>query len=809
MPIVVAATQLCLPTAGFTGSIQGTVRDEFDDPVALTWVDAYDAAGLWAGSGLTDFDGSYEIASLPNGVYYVRTFILEGDLLDEWFDDVPVRGLEIPATATPLTVTEGIISNINFVLSLGGAITGRVTDASGAGLGNVWIDAYDVDGNLIRSTLSEATGSYRIRGLPAGSYYLRTAALGLNQADEWFDDIPVVGSDIPEAATVITVLRGSATGPCNFALATGAILTGRVTTSEGTPLAGVWVDAYDESGLWMKSTATASDGSYQIEGLPSVTCCVRTYTTAGNYADEWFDDVPVKGFDIPPEAKRFTLTPGLTISNVNFSLSLGATVFGTVTDSGGTPLVGIRIHLYDKNGEWLRSTITGSNGAFVIQRLSAGDAFLRTDDRDQNYVDEWFDNIPVIFSGIPPNATALRLTPGMAVGPLFISLERGAIVEGQVTAEDGTPLEGVGIAVYRSDIGPVRTGETTAGGHYRIQRLPAPGVFFVRTRVAGLNYVDEWYDGVPVRGTAVPPEAIGINLVPGASVPHIDFALRVGGIVRGLVSGPTGPLADVAIHFFDSQTNWIKTVITSPNGSYTANGLNPATSYWICTDSTSHNYVDKWYANVPVMGHGIPAGAFPVAVYAGLITDNINFSLEPGAVLEGFVGDVAGSPIVGVWVDLYLPNGAWVKGNKTDGSGHYEIAKLPPLVVFTRTYSSPLGFLDKWYPDVPVTGPEIPVSAVPVALSNGMTTNAHFILDFFVTSCTFTNSRFRLEWQAASGTTYRVLCSSNLFIWTNAPSGSNPVERSIQTADSQKRLGYEDMNTSATLRFYRVHVVME
>ncbi|MGQ9662530.1 MAG: carboxypeptidase regulatory-like domain-containing protein [Kiritimatiellia bacterium] len=154
------------------GSITGWVRDELNDPIVWVWVDAYAPSGEWASSGFSEFDGQYEIAGLSNGEYFVRTFVLECDFLDEWYDDVPVVGWEIPAAATPILVADGITSNINFVLSSGGAITGRVTELTGASLSNVWVDAYDLSGGLVKSAITETEGTYRLGGLPpAGITY--------------------------------------------------------------------------------------------------------------------------------------------------------------------------------------------------------------------------------------------------------------------------------------------------------------------------------------------------------------------------------------------------------------------------------------------------------------------------------------------------------------------------------------------------------------------------------------------------------------------------------------------------------------
>ncbi|MGQ9662531.1 MAG: carboxypeptidase regulatory-like domain-containing protein [Kiritimatiellia bacterium] len=503
----------------------------------------------------------------------------------------------------------------------------------------------------------------------------------------------------------MTVPAGVATGPCNFALAEGAIIQGRVTDESGYPLGGIWLDAYEESGVWLKSAVTATDGRYGLEGLPVVTCCIRTYTSTGSYADEWYDNIPVRGFEIPLEAQRFTLASGLVFSNVDFALSPGSSISGTVTDASAQPLAGAQVHAYSSAMEWIRSAST-----------------------------------------------------------------------------DG-------------------------GGQYSIQRLPA-GSYFVRTEAGAMGFADEWFDDVPVIGSSVPGEAALITLTTGEARTNMNFVLPQAGTIERMVSGSQGALSNVAMHLFDSRTNWINAAISDSSGNYSATGLHPAKLFWIRTDTGSNNYADEWFDNVSLVGRGIPVEAQPVAVTPGGVTSNINFLLAEGGILRGAVRDARGSPITNIWVNLYRSNLTWLASGQTDASGGYEITKLAPDSVFARTYSAPFAFEDKWHPNAPANSPEIPPDAQPVVVSSGIATNVDFTLGFWIAGCGVTHRHVRIVWQAASGTTYLVNMSTNLVTWTSAPNGTNAVQQNTRTATEQSFLEYEDPIPLDMPRFYRVEIAL-
>ena len=80
-------------------------------------------------------------------------------------------------TGTPITVTAGTtVSNIDFALSVGGGISGTITDAdTGLPIVNINIEIYNAAGELIALGGTDLDGNYDVnRGLPTGTYYAVT-----------------------------------------------------------------------------------------------------------------------------------------------------------------------------------------------------------------------------------------------------------------------------------------------------------------------------------------------------------------------------------------------------------------------------------------------------------------------------------------------------------------------------------------------------------------------------------------------------------------------------------------------------------
>jgi hypothetical protein len=94
----------------------------------------------------------------------------DANYLTEFFSEKPSQSL-----GTLVGVAAGTNpQNIDFTLTTGFTISGKITSViTGQGLMNVQVMALNVTtGEIVSYSITSADGTYTIRGLPAGNYYI-------------------------------------------------------------------------------------------------------------------------------------------------------------------------------------------------------------------------------------------------------------------------------------------------------------------------------------------------------------------------------------------------------------------------------------------------------------------------------------------------------------------------------------------------------------------------------------------------------------------------------------------------------------
>ncbi len=705
------------------GTVTGLVAGAGGGKLAEVWVDAYDTGGARLASGITDTNGLYAV-TVTGGVYYLRTDVGSANYVDEWHDNARVEGWSVPSAADLVTIVDGATGAVHFVLDPGGTVSGRVTDALGAAIGDLWVDACDAEGSALKSALTATNGAYAMTGLAPGSYYVRTSGFGATYADEWYDDTPAVGLAVQADALPVSVIVSQITAGVNFALAAGARIGGWVMTAGASPLSNVWVDAYTADGSWVQSTATATNGAYEIAGLPAGQFFLRTFAAGRNFADEWYDDAPVVGFDIPTSATGLTMTNGHSAQNINFFLSGGGVIAGTVTNAAGAPARNIRLDVQATNGVWVATAWTDAFGRYAFAGLPAGAFHVRTLSGASNYVDEWYDHVPAVGSETPAGVLAVEVVLGVTNAGVDFTLSSGGIVAGTVTASGGGPLANVAVRIFNAATNWVKSAASGTAGTYRVVGLPAPAFYLARTADGALSRADEWFSNQPVVGSTVPAGVSWIAATAGVTRAGVDFALEAGATVSGRVTAVAGGagLGGVAVGVYRADGTRLDEALTDVNGDYAVGAL-PAGGWYLRTDASGANYVDEWLVDVPAVGAGVPAAARAVALAAGVSTGGVDFALADGGQVAGTVRGTNGVPLAGALVDLYDRATNWVRSGIAGTGGDYVIQGLPAGAYRARSYARDYGYADEWFANVPLIAEGIPVTAAHLALAPGSVTN--------------------------------------------------------------------------------------
>ena len=244
-------------------------------------------------------DGTYEITGLPAGNYRVHAYQYPEVY---WIGEVYDNTQDWDAY-TPVSVTAGAETfDIDFTLELGGAITGTVKDGDGNGIEGIWIVANDYAGDFFVSwAQTDASGSYRILGLPAGTY-----RVFINPQNGW------TGDEYP--LNPVTVTGGVDTYGIDFTLAQDSTISGTVTGINGDHIperidvAACLVD-YSDICRW---TTVGEYNTYTIVGLLAGEYVINVYEVedpGGNWIGQTYpsniilgENEDVTGIDFKLEA---------------------------------------------------------------------------------------------------------------------------------------------------------------------------------------------------------------------------------------------------------------------------------------------------------------------------------------------------------------------------------------------------------------------------------------------------------------------------------------------------------------------------
>ena len=494
-----------------------------------------------------------------------------------------------------------------------------------------------------------------------------------------------------------------AAGPSRAAAQSTGSISGTVTDAvTGAPLAGVQVFASKTTGGYLGPGISGASGAYTISGLLPGTYYVLTSNYLG-YVDEIYDNLPRRGDDF--SAATFVgVTAGAAIGGIDFSLAVGGTITGTVTDAGtAAPLPGVYVYVYSGGGVWIHSVITDASGVYTASGFLSGTYYLRTEN-NLGYIDELYNNLPCPGGGcVVTTGAGVNVTVGATTSGIHFGLAGGGTISGTVSdAGTGAPLAGVQVLFYAATGDYAGFVVTDALGAYVKSGLA--GTYFLRT-VNSLGYVDELYNNIPFTGTSCAiPVTIGTNVsvTAGATTSGIDFGLAVGGTITGTVTDArTGtPLTGVQVNVFDASGAPVAYGSTNTSGFYTTLAQ-PTGTYYLRTWNNL-GYVDELYNNVPCAGGSctVTTGT-GVSVTAGATTSGIDFALSSGGTISGTVTDAGtGAPLAGVDVYVYNASGSYVDFASTNALGSYTRPDLPAGTYYLRTANG-LGYIDELYNDQP------------------------------------------------------------------------------------------------------------
>jgi len=342
------------------------------------------------------------------------------------------------AYQTAISVTaETKLTNLDAQLSLGGSISGRVTDTSGAGIADVYVfvDYWDGSAFIRQSSIprTNENGDYTAVGLASGDYYMHfkkedSPYLSLGYLNEMpFQYGTIAGK------TAISIESGQNLSDIDVQLTLAGSISGRVTNAEGLGIAGVYVfaDSWDGSAFIRQGSIpqTDAEGYYTVPGLVSDDYYLHFEKEDSIYLSLGYpDEIPFRYGNIDYKTP-IRIQTGQNFSEIDVQLPLAATISGRVSDNKGNGISEVYVFADTWDGtSFIRQVSiprTDSNGYYTVSGLVSGDYYLHFEKENSEYFSLGYPaEVPFEYGSIE-NKTGIRITTGMLISDFDIQLTEG------------------------------------------------------------------------------------------------------------------------------------------------------------------------------------------------------------------------------------------------------------------------------------------------------------------------------------------------------------------------------------------------
>jgi hypothetical protein len=472
-----------------TAVLKGQVLAATGGPVRRAQVRAMSMEGRGGGVTSTDTNGNYEIKELPAGRYNITA--AKGGFVQGSY------GQRRPGEpGTPIDLSDGQTADkVNFVLSRGSVISGKVVDDGGEPVSGTMVAAVRyqfmagarrlVPGGGEGSTdRTDDQGSFRLFGLPPGDYYVSAsnrgnmmAMPGVNNTEsEGFAPTYFPGTPNIAEATRVTVRAGQEMSGANFALivARMARVRGRALNSRGEPVASAMLMLTPDEPMVMSmsfnNAMVAGDGTFQFANVPPGRYNLQVRPGGMANANSEFATLKVTvGND--------------DIDNLIVITSTGATARGVVmTDDGSVPTFRAdQVSIFPGPAEPGTMMVGAGqnkiNDDYTFELTSLSDRRLIRANVGQNL--GWYLKA-VMLDAEDVTDSGIEFTPGRSYDGLQIIFTRKTTdLSGLVSDDRGRPVLDATVVIFPANrelwtytSRYMRTARPDTNGRYSIKSLP-------------------------------------------------------------------------------------------------------------------------------------------------------------------------------------------------------------------------------------------------------------------------------------------------------------------------------------------------
>ena len=594
-------------------TIKGTVYRDADRSETLedgeklyqgVTVDLLDNAGNVVATTTTDAHGAYAFTNLEEGTYKVRVR-KEGPIADLVQTEDPDATKDNTSGDITLELNDPIKENVNFGYISDNSISGTIYrddnrsnshNGGEAGYPEQTVQLLDKDGQVIKTTKTDANGNYSFDNLPDGTYSVKVVKDGALTDLEQTEDPD--GTKDSASEPIVLNEDNPTKKNVNFGYVPDYFIKGTIYRDGNRSGAldtdeklyeGVTVNLVDADGTVVATTTTDADGSYSFDKLP-----------AGTYSVTVVQDGPIAGLEQTgdPDDTKDNASEPITLNNVNPSTtdvnfgyiadnSLSGTVYRDDSRNGdqdGTEpgYSGVTVQLLDASGNVVATTTTDANGTYSFSKLPDGTYSVKVvkdgelaDTEQTEDPDATKDNAsePVTLGEDNPTKDHIDFgyVPDYSIHGLVYR-------DGDRNETHGATEKGYAnqtVELRDKDGKVVATTTTDANGAYSFSKLPAGDYTVKVVKDGALTDLDQTEDPDSTKDSASGVISLGNDHRTETDVNFgyiannsINGAIYRDGDRDGRKGGTEGRYSGVTVQLLDKDGKVIATTTTDKDGKY-------------------------------------------------------------------------------------------------------------------------------------------------------------------------------------------------------------------------------------------------
>ncbi len=559
----------------------------------------------------------------------------------------------------------GSLDDLELLVSEGATIAGRAyVKETGEPLPGLRVTIPNLrTSDVFRKVETDADGRYRMSNLPAGKY-----AVQCSPAENVIRNFHYADQGPAGPYQQLELAAGEQRTDLDFVFEAGATVSGRVTDTEGNPVARARVSA--------KNNRRGGDG-HGPDSLPLITSVVST-DAEGRYVLRGFSPsdsytyrmiVSARGHGLLT-SEPFKVTGDMT--GKNFTLEAAAPVTGIVTNMAGTPLplVSVGLEPADRSNPKPRpqGALSGVDGRFSF----AEGAFPGT---YHIGVNGWFNqdlDVPWNGHAMVRPLVVEDAAPVTGLRVVVPSRAECGVLSGRVYEHNTShAIEGARVAVSRLEA----NGETYGlyGGDFQAGAMP--GAFTLGYVYPGTATLTAWAEGYPRQ------EVMTLPVTPGMKRDNLSLFLKGERAMRAVIEGVV--TVDGEVDPPTQRILWLRSPDVQvrnsqfgvdEQGAYRIENLEPGRYFLtVLSREWTPDEVLRWNRQ----------GAVDIAAEAGMIY-TCDFELGGTGTLTGTVSVPEGASDVRIYL-----RAAGTPGPFPDRSAEYE--EYCRQVVAYATHVSPEG----------------------------------------------------------------------------------------------------------------------